>query len=50
MYKLASVVLAWTEDKEDPQYLQSLDAYKRLSSSTDALGRPLTVHKMLIVS
>lgn len=40
------VLLTWTDDKSDPQYEISMDAYERLSRATDAQGRKLTVHKM----
>ena len=41
------VVLAWTEDENDPQYKRSHDAYEYLSNETDAKGRKLVVHKLL---
>ena len=40
------VVLTWTDDKRDPQYRVSLDAYERLMDSRDAQGRRLKVHKL----
>ena len=40
------VVLTWTEDRSDPQYAISLDAYQRLSRARDARGRSLTIHKL----
>jgi agmatine deiminase len=40
------VILTWTDDKRDPQYKVSLDAYERLMSSTDARGRRFKVHKL----
>lgn len=40
------VLLTWTDDKSDPQYERSADAYERLMSSTDAQGRQLEVHKI----
>lgn len=40
------VVLTWTDDKRDPQYRVSLDAYERLSGARDAQGRRLKVHKL----
>jgi agmatine deiminase len=40
------IVLTWTDDKSDPQYRVSHDAYERLMSSTDAAGRKLKVHKL----
>ncbi|MBN1189826.1 MAG: agmatine deiminase [Dehalococcoidales bacterium] len=44
--KPGTVCLTWTEDKNDPQYEISMDAYKRLSSTTDALGRRLEIYKI----
>ena len=41
------VVLAWTEDENDPQYQRSMEAYNYLSSVTDAKGRKLVIHKLL---
>lgn len=40
------VALAWTDDKEDPQYKFSSEAYKLLRKSTDALDRPIKVVKV----
>jgi agmatine deiminase len=40
------VALTWTEDRDDPQYDISRDAYDRLRSARDARGRELTVHKI----
>ena len=40
------VVLAWTDDENDPQYAISKAAYDYLSSETDAKGRKLQIHKM----
>ena len=40
------VVLAWTDDKRDPQYRVSKDAYDRLMDSRDAQGRRLKIHKL----
>jgi len=48
--KPGEVVLAWTDDENDPQYERSLEAYEYLSHETDAKGRKLVVHKMLIPS
>lgn len=42
------VVLAWTDDKEDPQYAMSQEDLQYLSSVTDAKGRKLKVHKLPI--
>jgi agmatine deiminase len=41
------VVMQWTEDSSDPQYEIYQEAYAILSSTTDAKGRPLKIHKML---
>jgi agmatine deiminase len=40
------VVLTWTDDRKDPQYEISMDAYQRLKSARDARGRALTIHKI----
>lgn len=40
------VLLTWTEDRSDPQYEISGQAYDILRNSTDAKGRPLEVHKI----
>jgi agmatine deiminase len=42
----AEVVLTWTDDRRDPQYEVSRDAYERLMSARDARGRRFTVHKL----
>lgn len=42
------VVLAWTEDKEDPQYEICQKAFKVLSTEQDAKGRNLTIHKLML--
>lgn len=42
------VVLAWTDDRENPQYGYSMDAFERLTRTTDAKGRKITVHKVPI--
>ena len=44
--KPGEVVLAWTDDENDPQYERSVEAYNYLSSETDAKGRKLVIHKM----
>jgi agmatine deiminase len=41
------VVLTWTDDKRDPQYKISQDAYERLKSARDAQGRKLKIHKLI---
>jgi agmatine deiminase len=40
------VALTWTEDRNDPQYEISQDAYERLRHARDARGRRLTIHKI----
>jgi agmatine deiminase len=40
------VALTWTEDRKDPQYEISLDAYRRLKQARDARGRALTIHRI----
>ncbi|MDP8984222.1 MAG: agmatine deiminase [Pseudomonadota bacterium] len=40
------VALTWTEDRKDPQYEISCDAYERLRRARDARGRQLTIHKI----
>ncbi len=40
------VALTWTEDRDDPQYEISRDAYERLRRARDARGRELKVHKI----
>ena len=42
------VLLAWTEDKEDPQYELSLADLKALEQETDARGRKFKIHKLPI--
>ncbi len=42
------VVLAWTEDREDPQYALSQKALSVLERERDAKGRALKVKKLLI--
>jgi len=41
------IVLTWTDDKRDPQYKISLDAYERLMDSRDAHGRRFKIHKLI---
>ena len=41
------VALTWTNDKNDPQYGISQDAYHRLELAQDASGRKLEIHKLL---
>jgi len=40
------LALTWTEDKGDPQYEISAEAFDYLMSNTDARGRQLEVHKI----
>ena len=40
------VALTWTDDRSDPQYERSAEAYDVLSSAKDARGRALEVHKI----
>lgn len=40
------VALTWTDDKADPQYEISLDAYERLREAKDARGRSLEIHRI----
>ncbi|HEY2037950.1 MAG TPA: agmatine deiminase, partial [Steroidobacteraceae bacterium] len=40
------VCLTWTDDKNDPQYAISLDAWERLHDARDARGRRLEVFKV----
>jgi agmatine deiminase len=40
------VALTWTDDRTDPQYEISKDAFERLRHARDARGRELTIHKI----
>ena len=40
------VALTWTDDRADPQYERSAEAYDALMSARDAAGRSLEVHKI----
>lgn len=40
------VVLAWTDDKSDPQYALSQASLDALEAAADAKGRPIRVHKL----
>jgi agmatine deiminase len=40
------VALTWTDDRADPQFQISQDAYQRLRHARDARGRRLEVHKI----
>jgi len=41
-----AVALHWTDNKRDPQFAVSQDAFERLSSARDARGRRITVIKL----
>jgi agmatine deiminase len=41
------IVLTWTDDRRDPQYEISRDAYERLMQARDARGRRFKVHKIV---
>jgi agmatine deiminase len=40
------VILTWCEDPTDPQYAISREAYEVLTTTTDAKGRAIKVHKL----
>ncbi len=40
------IALGWTDDKDDPQYQYSYDAYKTLKNETDAMGRKFEIVKI----
>lgn len=40
------IALTWTDDRSDPQYERSAEAYDFLLSQTDARGRRFKVHKI----
>ena len=42
------VVLAWTDDMDDPQYQMSSADLEILENETDAKGRKIEVHKVYI--
>jgi agmatine deiminase len=42
------VVLAWTDDENDPQYEMSLKNYEYLEKETDAKGNRIKIHKLPI--
>ncbi len=44
--KPGEVLLTWTDDRDDPQYAISKNAFEILAAATDARGRSLTVHKI----
>lgn len=45
-----NVVLAWTDDKDDPQYKMSKNCLEILENETDAMGRNIIVHKLPLPS
>ena len=45
--KPGELVLTWTNDRSDPQYEISHDAYERLMQARDARGRRFKVHKLV---
>ena len=46
--KPGEVVLAWTDDENDPQYAFSTEDLKTLEQETDAKGRKFVIHKLPI--
>lgn len=44
------VILAWTDDENDPQYPLSRACEMALQSATDAKGRPFVIHRLPIPS
>lgn len=46
--KPGEVVLAWTDNKDDPQYELSKASFDYLSSISDAKGRQIKIHKLPI--
>ncbi len=44
------ICLAWTKDKDDPQYKYCQATYRALKKTTDAKGRPFEIHKILVPS
>lgn len=44
--KPGEVLLHWVDDKSDPQYERSLEAFNILSKTTDAKGRTLNILKI----
>ena len=44
--KPGHVVLAWTDNQEDPQYEMSMACLQVLEQERDAKGRPIGVHKL----
>ena len=50
LHRRVRVVLAWTDDKNDPQYEMSMSCLKVLENETDAKGRKIKVRKLPIPS
>ena len=48
--KPGHVVLAWTDDENDPQFAMSKSCLDILENETDAKGRSITVHKLPLPS
>lgn len=48
--RAGEVLLSWTDDVNDPQYPISQEAYAILEKATDAKGRHLKIHKLMIPS
>lgn len=46
--KPGEVILAWTDNRKDPQYPLSMACLEYLEGERDAKGRKLAVHKLLI--
>jgi len=46
--KPGEVVMAWTNNKNDPQFEYCLGTFEALKKATDAKGRKLVIHKMLL--
>ena len=44
------VLLAWTDDPQDPNYVRCQAAWKALQVARDAKGRPLSVHRIPLPS
>lgn len=44
--KPGHILLHWTDDRSDPQYEISCDAFERLSNARDARGRKFVIHKI----
>lgn len=44
----AEIVLSWTDDEKDPQYAISKATLETLNNVTDAKGRSIKVHKLIL--